>query len=351
MQEQVGPIKFDYTTFIKKVNFVIFLLRDLYVMFLKSAYGKLRRMQNKGNRVAIIKALFAVSVWGASFVATKISLQYIAPTALVWMRFAMGVVILGCAVGLNKQFSLPKGKEWGYFALLGFLGITFHQWLQSTGLLTAQATTTAWIITSTPIFIALLGLLILKERLTWYQVAGIILAACGVLLVVTKGNLSTLTAGRFGTPGDFLVMISAVNWAVFSTLSRPGLKKHPATLMMFYVMSFGWLFTSILFFAGPGVREITKIPWDGWIAIAFLGVFCSGIAYIFWYDALQVLPVAQTGAFLYLEPIVTVIVAALVIRESILLATLIGGIIILIGVWLVNQTTHAVQAVEETASP
>ena len=307
-------------------------------------------MKNKGNRVAVIKALFAVSFWGASFVATKISLQYIAPTALVWIRFAMGVVVLGFAVGLNKQFSLPKGKDWGYFALLGFLGITFHQWLQSTGLLTAQATTTAWIITSTPIFIALLGLLILKERLTWYQVAGVILAAFGVLLVVSKGNLSTLAAGRFGTPGDFLVMISAVNWAIFSTLSRPGLKKHSATLMMFYVMSFGWLFTSILFFVGPGIAEISSIPWNGWIAISFLGIFCSGIAYIFWYDALQVLPVAQTGAFLYLEPIITVIVAAILLKESILLATLIGGITIIVGVWLVNRQNQSAFVLEETAS-
>jgi hypothetical protein len=48
----------------------------------------------------------------------------------VWVRFAMGVLILGLAVRLSGQFSLPKGKDWGYFALLGFLGITFHQWLQ-----------------------------------------------------------------------------------------------------------------------------------------------------------------------------------------------------------------------------
>ena len=305
-------------------------------------------MKVKGDRAAIIKALFAVVVWGASFVATKISLQYVSPNTLVWLRFSQGWLILGLAVGLSKQFSLPQGKDWGYFALLGFLGITFHQWLQSTGLVTAQATTTAWIIASIPIFIALLGFIVLKERLAWYQTAGILLAAFGVLLVVTKGDLTSLTAGRVGTPGDILVLISAPNWAVFSTLSRPGLKKHPATRMMFFVMSFGWLFTSILFFAGHGIGQIWSIPWQGWIAITFLGVFCSGIAYIFWYDALQVIPVAQTGAFLYLEPIVTVIVAALVLREAILLATLIGGITILVGVWLVNRP-QAVQAAEETA--
>lgn len=298
------------------------------------------------NIKAILKALFAVSVWGASFVATKISLQYIFPTALVWIRFAMGVVILGLAVGLSKQFSLPERKDWGYFAVLGFLGVTLHQWLQSTGLVTAQATTTAWIIASIPIFMALLGLIVLKEHLVWYQVAGIILAAFGVLLVVTKGDLAALTTGKFGTPGDFLVLISAPNWAVFSTLSRSGLKKYPSTLMMFYVMCFGWLFTSILFFSSSGIRQIPFIPWNGWIAIAFLGVFCSGIAYIFWYDVLKILPVAQTGAFLYVEPIITVIVAALVLKEALLLATLIGGLTILIGVWLVNRPSQAVQAAE-----
>jgi drug/metabolite transporter (DMT)-like permease len=301
------------------------------------------------NLKAILKALFAVTVWGASFVATKIALEYAAPTTVVWLRFTMGVLVLGFVVLLNKQFTLPLGRDWAYFAILGFLGITFHQWLQSTGLLTAQATTTAWIITSTPIFIALLGFFLLGERLAWYQVLGILLATFGVLLVVTKGNLASLTAGRFGTPGDILVTISAINWAVFSTLSRPGLKKHPATLMMFYVMGFGWLFISILFFAGPGSREILSIPTEGWMAITFLGVLCSGVAYFFWYDALKVLPVAQTGAFLYVEPIITVIVAAFVIQEAILLATLVGGIIILIGVWLVNRPGTSVQVVEEAA--
>ena len=300
------------------------------------------------NLKAILKALFAVTVWGASFVATKISLQYAPPTTIVWLRFSMGVAILGIAVALKRQFALPKGKDWAYFALLGFLGITFHQWLQSTGLLTAQATTTAWIVATTPVFMALLGLIILRENLALYQVAGILLATFGVLLVVTKGDLETLSAGKFGTSGDILVLISALNWAVFSTLSRSGLQKHPATRMMFFVMSFGWLFTSILLFTTSGLSQISLLPWDGWIAILFLGVLCSGIAYIFWYDALKDLPVAQTGAFLYLEPFVTLIVASIVIREAILLASIIGGITILVGVWLVNRPSpSSVRRAEE----
>ena len=286
---------------------------------------------------AYLEALFAVAVWGASFVATKVVLQYLAPTTIVWLRFSMGVCILGLAMALKKQFALPRGTDWAYFALLGFLGITFHQWLQSTGLLTAQATTAAWIVATTPVFMALLGLIVLRENLALHQVAGILLATFGVLLVVTKGDFGSLTAGTFGTTGDFLVLISALNWAVFSTLSRTGLQNHPATRMMFYVMGFGWLFTSILFFTTSGLSQIPTMPWDGWISMLFLGVFCSGLAYIFWYDALQTLAVAQTGAFLYLEPIVTVIVASIVLHEALLLASIIGGVTILVGIWLVNQ--------------
>ena len=289
------------------------------------------------RRRAMFEALFAVIVWGASFVATKVALRYTNPDVVVWLRFAMGVAILGVAVLAGKKFALPEKRDWLYFALLGLLGITFHQWLQSTGLVTSQATTTGWIVASIPIFMALLGWLALKEKLLWLQVTGILLSTIGVLLVVTRGDLIQLASGKFGTAGDFLILISAPNWAVFSVLSRRGLQKYSATLMMFYVMAFGWLFSSILFLLQGGLHEIRLIPWDGWVSIVFLGIFCSGLAYIFWYDALKALPVAQTGAFLYLEPVVTVIVAALILSERLFLSTLLGGGLILLGVWLVNR--------------
>jgi drug/metabolite transporter (DMT)-like permease len=295
----------------------------------------------KNTFSASIKALFTVLFWGASFVAIKLGLKYVPPITLVWMRFAVGVVILGVAVGLRHQFSLPKPKDWLYFALLGFLGITFHQWLQSTGLETSQATTTGWIVASMPIFIAILGWLVLKEKINWLQALGILLAAFGVLLVVTHGNFSSLVSGKFGAPGDILILISAPNWAVFTILSRRGLKTYPAALMMFYVMTFGWLFSSVLFVVGRGWESIHNIALDGWLALGFLGILCSGVAYIFWYDALKVLPVAQVGTYLYIEPVVTVIVSFLLLNEKITLAGVLGGVVILLGVWLVNRTNPA----------
>ena len=286
---------------------------------------------------AYFKVIFSVAAWGASFIATKVALQEIHPATVVWLRFGIGVLILGLAARWRGQLTLPQKKDIPYFALLGFIGITFHQWLQSTGLVTAQAATTAWIVATTPIFMALLGWLVLREKLTKIQVFGIILATIGVLLVVSKGELSALGLRGSVTPGDILIMISAPNWAIFSTLSRRGLKEHSAVLMMLYVMSFGWLFTSVLFFGGPGLFEISQLTLPGWLSILFLGIACSGLAYIFWYDGLQAIPASQVGTFLYLEPLVAVVIAAIILKEPLLLASLLGGGTILLGVWLVNR--------------
>lgn len=290
---------------------------------------------------ALLKALFAVIVWGASFIATKVALAEISPVTVVWLRFAMGVAVLGAVVFARKEFAWVQGKDLGYFAFLGFLGITFHQWLQSNGLVTSQAGTTAWIVAATPIFIALLGRFVLGERLGWGRVAGIAMATAGVLLVVGKGDFGSLTAGRFGDPGDVLILISAPNWAVVTVLSRRALREHPSARMMFYVMSIGWIFSSLLLIGGPGLQEIAQLSPRGWLSMAFLGVFCSGVAYIFWFDALRAIPASQVGVLLYIEPLVAVAVAAVVLREPIIFATLAGGAMILAGVWLVNRPAVA----------
>ena len=304
-------------------------------------------MPPRSRLAAFLKISFAVVVWGASFIATKVALSDISPTTVVWLRFGLGVAILGVTVAVRRQFQWVTGKELGYFAGLGFLGITFHQWLQSNGLVTAQATTTAWIVATTPIFMALLGWMFLRETLGRGRIIGIMLAMLGVMLVVTRGEVKSLLSDRVGAPGDALVLISAPNWAVFSALSRHGLKTHPAARMMFYVMALGWVFTTLLLFAGPGLSEVGRLTLNGWLGVAFLGVFCSGLAYIFWYDGLQVIPASQVGVFLYVEPLVAVVVAAVVLGESLHLAALLGGAIILLGVWLVNQPAQPLSPARE----
>jgi drug/metabolite transporter (DMT)-like permease len=287
--------------------------------------------------IPILKALTAVLFWGGSFIATKVALREASPVTIIWLRFAVGLIVIGVAVKFRREFALVTLREFLYFSFLGFLGITFHQWLQSTGLITAQATTTAWIITTTPVFIAILGWFVLREKLRGQQIAGIGLAALGVLLVVSQGNLKSVMGGHFGTYGDFLITVSALNWAVFAVLSRKSLEQHPAALSMFYVILTGWIFISLLFLYNGGPKEVNHFTVQGWFALTFLGIFCSGIAYIFWFDALKSIPASQVGAFLYLEPLVTMAIASIVLKEKLIFPMFIGGAVIVAGVWMVTR--------------
>lgn len=296
------------------------------------------RFMHSSKLIPFSKALFSVVAWGASFIATKFALRDVSPITVVWLRFGMGVLLIGLAVILRKKFVLPSGRDAAYFALLGLIGITYHQWLQATGLQTAQASTTAWIVATTPIFMALLGWLVLKERLSLIQIGGIVLAAFGVLLVVSGGDLGALGMDSEGMPGNLYILASAPNWAVFSVLSRRGLRKYSADVMMFFVMGFGWLFSSVLFFNGPRFSEFSQLTFNGWSGVAFLGISCSGLAYVFWYDGLQAIPASQIGALLYLEPLVAVGIAAAMLAEPIVAASILGGAAIMAGVYLVERT-------------
>lgn len=278
--------------------------------------------------------------WGASFVAVKEALREIAPATVVWLRFAIGIAVLAVAVTARGQLRLPRPRDLPYFALLGFLGVTLHHWLQSNGLLTAQASTSAWIVTTIPIFAALLGWLVLRERLGRTAVLGIALAAAGVLLVVSRGELGTLLHGDFGAPGDTLILLSAPNWAVFTVLSRRSLKDHPAARMMFFVMSLGWLGTFLPLLTGPGFADIARLTLRGWGAVLFLGLACTGLGYIFWYDALETLPVSRVTVLQYLQPLVAMVVAIAIGQESFVPITFAGGAVIIAGVWLVNRRPH-----------
>jgi drug/metabolite transporter (DMT)-like permease len=292
----------------------------------------------KPRALPTLSALFAVIIWGGTFIATKIALKEVSPATIVWIRFGIGVIVLGITVFARKQFALPAKSDLAYLALLGFIGVTFHQWLQATGLQTARATTTAWIVATIPVFTALLGWMVLKEKMGWVRVSGIVIAALGVLLIVSEGNLNSLFNGETGTIGDLLILISAVNWAVYTILSRRELARHPAARMMFYVMLFGWLFSCIWIFGfGPGLTELPRLTASGWTSILILGIFGSGLAYIAWYDALQEIPASQLGVFINIEPLVTTLLAVPMLNEPITFLTLLGGAIIILGVWLVNR--------------
>lgn len=283
------------------------------------------------------KVIFAVILWGGSFIATKMTVMEATPVAVVWLRFLIGLLCLLPIILKKGMLKISSWKEVGEYIVLGFLGISLHQWLQSNGLVTSQASTTAWIVASTPLFMVLFGWLFLKEKLTPLSGLGVVLATLGVLTVVSGGDITELFQNGFEAPGDLLIMLSSPNWAIYSILLRKTLQRESAVKTTFFSILFGWLLTSVQFLVGAEWQSFATLSLSGWAGIFYLGIFCTFLAYIFYYDALQKLPSASVGAYLYLEPIVTMLIASVVLYEPITLVSLFGGALILLGISLVNK--------------
>lgn len=284
-----------------------------------------------------IKVLTAVIFWGASFVATKAALREIHPVTLIALRFGMGVLVLLFAVGRTRSMRWVGWRDFTWLALLGAISIAIHQGLQANGLLFTSATSMAWLVALTPVFAAVLAWLFLSESFGAFKVLGLAIAFVGAVLVVTKGAINADTIQLPSTNGDLLALASSLNWAIFSIASKPMLKRLPPTLMMAYVMFLGWLIVLPFFGLSQPWGDFARLTLSGWTAVTFLGIFCSGIAYIFWYDALAAIDASEAASFIYLEPLITVVVAALLIGEAFTLPTFLGGLTILLGVYLVNR--------------
>jgi len=288
------------------------------------------------TKTTLLKALTATVFWGASFIATKMALREITPLSVVVLRFALGVAVLLALLAWRREARMAERRHLPWLLLLGLNGITVHQLLQSTGLLTTTATNSGWMVALIPIFTAVLARLWLRESFGARKVAGLLVASFGAALIVGRGNVSTELFRR-ATPGDGLVLLSAANWALFTILSKRVIGRYTPAVMMAHVMTFGWLASLPLYAFEGGWRDVPALSSTAWGAVLFLGIGCSGLAYAFWYDALARTEASSLASFQYFQPIVTVAVAAAVLGEPVTWPVAAGGAAILLGVWLVNR--------------
>jgi len=280
------------------------------------------------------KPLIAVIVWGFSFIVTKYALEEVKPVTIVFLRQILGIAFLGAiAVKQKKSFAIDR-KNGFWVLLLGGL-TSLHLWIQITGLQYTSASNTGWIIGITPVFMILLSFFFFKEKMGTQQIAGIMVSFFGLLMLVGKGDFSKIDLIQ--NKGDILVITSSFTWAVYSMISKRATLNYSPLMVTFYLFL---IMAVVMLPFNLGTKEIDSIlslSIKGWLSIAFLGILCSGVGYYLWAQTLNEMSASKAGAFLYVEPFVTFFSAALLLNEKFSAITLLSGIIIIIGVILVNR--------------
>jgi len=275
----------------------------------------------------------AVAMWGMSFVATKLCLEYLSPAEIIAARFVPALALL-FIVAWRKRLSFRFMAGQWKIALACAVVLVAHLLIQVEGMKTTTATNTAWLITTIPVFIVVLSYVFLRERISTRQGLGMSLAAFGVVVLVSRGNLRSIEFIK--SYGDWLVLVSCVTWAIYTILSkRVTASQSLAVTIAILALAAVMIVPPVLI--SSGVTKYFALPAKIIFALLFLGIFCLGLAYWFWTEALQRKTAGQVGAYLYLEPLSTTLVAPFVLRESITPSLVGGAILVIIGVWLVEH--------------
>ncbi|PKL84414.1 MAG: EamA/RhaT family transporter [Ignavibacteriae bacterium HGW-Ignavibacteriae-3] len=280
------------------------------------------------------KPLFAVFVWGLSFIATKNALLEVRPEVIVFLRQLLGILFLGAVlIKKRRKFAVNLREQRWIFALAGIA--CFHLWIQVTGLQWTTASNTGWIIGTTPVYMAILGIIFFKEKITFIQIVGIIIAFFGLVLLVSKADFTTLDFIK--NKGDILIIASALTWSVYSMVNKKTTLTLAPVLTIFYLFSIVAIMIAPFAINQQNINAVLNLSLSGWGSILFLGIFCSGVAYTIWAQTLSEMDASRVGAFLYLEPFVTFFGAWILLNEQITFLLLISGLIIIGGVVLVNR--------------
>ncbi|MBC8645916.1 MAG: DMT family transporter [Thermoanaerobaculia bacterium] len=262
------------------------------------------------------------------------------PAALIFARAGLGSLLLFGFLTLRREAPPPR-DAWGALALMGFVGVALHGMLQAYALTLTSAVKSGWLIGLIPLWSAVLAAVFLGERFGRRKAAGLALGFLGAVLVVTGGRLGSDVLRLPSTRGDLLFIVSTVNWAVYSVLGHRTLRRLGPFRATAGAMAAGWLFLLPLFLAARGWSDYGRLSATGWAALLFLGIGASGLGYLFWYGALERIEASRVAAFLYLEPLVTLAAAVVLLGEAVTLEALAGGLLLLAGVAVVQRAPSA----------
>ena len=284
-------------------------------------------------RLSRLLLLCAVVIWGWTFVATKICLAYMTPIELLGMRLLIAVpvlVVLAALRGSVRPRRLPLKP-----VLIGSALIGIHFFIQITGLQFTTATNTGWIIAVTPVVLALMSHLILGERISRGLAYGILVATLGIVVLVSGGRLTGL--GWLGSFGDWLILASAHTWALYTLTVRDLSRSADPLAVTIAVLLPPALVSVVVLYFFSDVTRFLRLPADALVALLFLGVFGMALAQWFWQIGVSRVGAARAGMFLYLEPLATTVLAVPYLGEPFGVATLIGGLLVLLGVWVAQS--------------
>jgi len=282
---------------------------------------------------AKIALAIAMVLWASAFVGIRAGLQSYSPGALALFRFAIASVCMYLIYMRMPNRNKIKFTDILWMLGLGAVVIAIYHIALNYGEISIPSGTASFIISQTPVITTLLAIVFLRERLTIFGMLGMIVSIFGVMLIMVGSN----TDFKFQIE-NFYILIAAVAGSLYSILQKPFLKKYHAIEVTAYII---WGATlPLLMYLPELTRQISQATATATFATVYLGIFPAAIAYVAWSYALSEMPASRASNFMYFMPILSTMLGWVLLSEMPLWISLVGGLVALLGLWVVNQSYH-----------
>jgi drug/metabolite transporter (DMT)-like permease len=302
--------------------------------FLTAKYYSDKRQQSSSNTKALVALAWVSIVWGTSWIVSKLGVTNMPALQMVGIRqvIAGSIFIL---FFLFKKHQLPKGKQWLAIIILSVLNFILSNGLSTWGVKFISSGLGAIMGAIFPLWLVII-IMLRGKKLPAQAIAGLLMGFGGVCLIFYDHLKDFLNPDfRFGI---FLSLCATVSWA-FGTLytKQQAINFNPYFSLGFQMLIAG-IFLLIISHITGRVIPLTDIPAISWWAIAYLVLFGSLITFVAYLYSLQHLPTALASVYAYINPIVAVLLGALILGEQLTVFIAIGGAITIAGVYLVNNS-------------
>lgn len=282
----------------------------------------------------------AAFCWAGAFIAGKLSVPYIPPLSLTFLRFLVATIVL---FGVKNRFGQKPGthrpeyrvtkKDWPIFLFTGIVGMVFYHGFFFSALQYTTAINSSIIAAMNPIITVVLGFFFVGERISGRALLGILISFAGVILTITSFDLSLLASMEVN-PGDLLMLLAVISWAAYSVFSKAKASHIPPMALTYYSFLVCTLVSLPLALLEKPWEWAGDVPWTAMAAVVYMSIFASVIGYLIQQISIQRIGPSRTSVFINLVPVFSIFLSVLILSEALEPVKLITAGMIITGVFI-----------------
>jgi drug/metabolite transporter (DMT)-like permease len=291
------------------------------------------------SRRIYVLIVLMVLLWSANFVVAKVALREMKPLELSALRTTLAALMILPIYLWSKRDQLWSNREHGWtmrdvpvLVSLGVFGVALNQVFFVYGLSQTSVSHSSLVIALTPMLVLLIASMMGQEKVTAKKLLGMTIALAGVATLQFRGG-----AGAGNIIGNGLVLLGAITFAAFTVAGKDAAMRHGSiTVNTFAYVGGAIALAPVTLW--HGVRySFGNVSMLGWTSLIYMALFPSVICYLIYYYVLSHIPASRVSAFAYLQPLFATMIALPILGESLSSGVLLGGSLVLAGVWLTER--------------